>query len=51
DLIMTSTVSQEEMKVRNVNKCQQNFIPTSPLTIQLDSSTRISRIQIEAVSN
>ncbi|KAI8785594.1 hypothetical protein BgiBS90_012952, partial [Biomphalaria glabrata] len=51
DLIMTSTVSQEEMKVRSVNKCQQNFIPTSPLTIPLDSSTRISRIQIEAVSN
>ncbi|XP_055873466.1 uncharacterized protein LOC106055992 [Biomphalaria glabrata] len=50
DLVMTSTVSQEEMKFRSATKCQQNFTASSPLIIRFPDLTRISWIKIEAVS-
>ncbi|XP_055873110.1 uncharacterized protein LOC106055990 isoform X1 [Biomphalaria glabrata] len=50
DLIMKSNVSQEAMQFRHSTKCKRNFKAVSPLSIRFPASTRISWIQIEAVS-
>ncbi|KAK0057144.1 hypothetical protein Bpfe_013508, partial [Biomphalaria pfeifferi] len=50
DIIIAANVSQEEMKFRHFLKCTKNFTAMTPLKITFSSATRITWIQIEALS-
>ncbi|XP_055873695.1 uncharacterized protein LOC106056019 isoform X3 [Biomphalaria glabrata] len=50
DLIHSANVSQENVRYRHLTPCHHNFTAKTPLTITFPWPTRISWIQIEAVS-
>ncbi|KAI8786251.1 hypothetical protein BgiBS90_013609 [Biomphalaria glabrata] len=50
DAVVSSWVSQEEMKRRGPTKCQSSFIAVSPLSLTFDTHFRFTWLQIEGVS-